>query len=268
MAMHTTRSDQQVSTGSKHPDRIWKIVIPYFTVLLIFAINSLALAEESMVFTLNSTTKKPLSTPEQNGFLDLIAKKALAKINIDMKILFLPAERALRDANDGVLDGELSRVPGLEKSYTNLLLVPEKLMDLEFTVFSIKHKSIGPGWEGLNNTSVAFLNGWKILERNVPKSAEITKVHSPTQLFELLKLGRADYVIYEKWGGIALAREMNIKDVNALNPPLAVRGMHMYLHKKHSNFVAPLTNAIKTLKEDGYYQQIFKTTLEPFIKSQ
>lgn len=247
---------------------MWKFIIPYSVTLILLAFNSAVLSKENTVFTLNSTTKIPLSTPEQSGFLDLVAKEALAQIGIKMETLFLPAERALRDANDGILDGELSRVPGLEKSYTNLLLVPEKLMDLEFTVFSIKHKTIKPGWEGLNNASVAFLNGWKILERNVPESAEITKVQSPGQLFELLKLDRAEYIIYEKWGGIALAKEMNIKNVIPLSPPLAIRGMHMYLHKKHRKIVQPLSDSIKLLKKNGYYQKTFKTKLELIINTQ
>ena len=219
-------------------------------------------ADNSDVLTLNTTTKPPLSTPDQQGFLDKVATNALSRIGLKLKIMSLPAERALIDANAGVLDGELARVPGIEKTYGNLLFVPENLMDVEFTIFSIKHSDIKPGWEALNNTSVAFLNGWKILEQNVPKTAEITKVNSPSQLFNLLKLNRVDYIIYEKWGGLALAKSMKIENVNALSPPLAVRHLHMYLHNKHATHISPLTDALTQLKADGTYQSIFRDTLE------
>jgi len=223
-------------------------------------------ADSQLLLTLNRTTKPPLSNPEQDGFLDRIANEALSRIGFKMKTVVLPAERALLDANTGILDGELARVPGMEQTYKNLLFIPEDLMDVEFTIFSIKHDKIEPGWGALNNASVAFLNGWKILEKNVPASAEITKVHSPTQLFELLKLDRVDYVIYEKWAGLALAKELQLDNVHPLNPPLAVTYLHMYLNKKHQDQVQPLTNAIKQLKADGTYQKIYKETLEPFAR--
>lgn len=234
----------------------------YISILIcLVLLDPSAAYASTTVLTLNTVTKPPLTTPERKGFLDRVTSEALNRIGIKLQTLALPAERALLDANAGILDGELSRVPGLEKTYTNLLLIPEKIMDVEFTVFSIKYDKIKPGWNGLANYSVAFLNGWKILERNVPASAEITKVQSPTQLFNLLELDRVDFIIYDKWGGIALAKSMHIEGVIPLSPPLAVRGLHIYLHKKHKNLVEPLTNSIQQLKADGVYQKIYDETL-------
>lgn len=225
-----------------------------------------SLSSQNIVLTLNSTTKEPLSTASQDGFLDLIAKEALGRLGVKLKTTVLPAERALIDANAGILDGELSRVPGIDKIYTNLLFIPESLLDLEFTVFSINKTSIEPGWKGLENSSVSFLNGWKILEINVPNTAEIIKSKTPTQLFNLLKLDRVDYIIYERWSGTILAKSMNIKGVTVLQPPLAVRGMHIYLHKKHRELVAPLTQVIKTIKQDGTYQKIYNQKLKAIVE--
>ena len=247
-----------IPRGRRHRYRRYLGIIPLL--LLHYA----AIAEDKKFLTLNTTTKPPLSTPEQQGFLDQVAQNALSRFGIKVEILSLPAERALRDANAGVLDGELARVPGIEKTYSNLLFIPESLMDVEFTVFSIRHESVEPGWDGLKGHSVAFLNGWKILEKNVPGSAEITKVNSPSQLFNLLKLNRVDYIIYEKWGGIALAKSLKIDNVNVLSPPLAVRQLHMYLHNKHADLAGPLAEVLKQIKSDGTYQEIFKNTLEPF----
>jgi len=243
---------------------IWGQGQRYLAIIPLVLLSGVCVAEEPKVLMLNTTTKPPLSTPEQKGFLDQVAQNALSRIGMKVDITSLPAERALRDANAGVLDGELARVPGIEKTYKNLLFIPEYLMDVEFTIFSIKHRTIEPGWNGLNSYSVAFLNGWKILEKNVPASAEITKVNSPSQLFNLLKLKRVDFIIYEKWGGIALAKSMKIENVNVISPPLAVRRLHMYLHNKHAAIVDPLAEALKQIKIDGTYQEIFNNTLAPF----
>lgn len=213
---------------------------------------------------LNTTTRPPLSTEDQTGFIDRVAKEALARLGIELITIRLPAERALLDANGGMLDGEISRVEGLEGGYPNLIRVPEKLMDLEFTVFSRHIKHVESGWEGLRPYSTAIINGWKILENNIPASAEVTKVKSPTQLFRLLNLDRVDLIIYERWGGVSLINDLEIVDVRPLAPPLLVKGIFMYLNKKHKALVPALSRELRNIKEDGTYKLIYMQTLEPF----
>lgn len=224
-------------------------------------------AAETKQIELNSTTRPPLSTAEQTGFIDRIAKEAFARLGIEMKTVRLPAERALIDADNGILDGEISRVAGLENIYSNLVRVPEKLMNLEFTVFSRRVEHLNPGWEGLQPYSTAIINGWKILENNMPAAAEVTKVKSPVQLFDLLNLNRVDLIIYERWGGKSLVSEMRISDVKQLAPPLLVEGLYMYLNKKYQSLVPKLSQTLKNIKADGTYQLIYSQTLEPFEKN-
>lgn len=210
---------------------------------------------------LNTTGVPPLNTEEKTGFLDLIAAEAFSRIGIQLKTVHLPAERGLLDSNAGLEDGEMSRVNGLDRTYKNLIKVPEKIMDWQFTVFSKTASRIEGGWSGLKPYSTAFITGWKILEQNVPPDVVLTKVKNDTQLFMLLKNNRVDMVIYEKWGGMAQLRTQNIPDARPLNPPLAEREMYIYLHKKHADLVPRLTEALRAMKNDGVYQRIFKETL-------
>jgi polar amino acid transport system substrate-binding protein len=228
--------------------------------------SGLPAVADTDVIELNTTTYPPLSTPEQQGFLDRIVKEALARLGITMKTVRLPAERALIDANHGILDGEISRVAGLENIYPNLVRIPEKLMDLEFTLFSrhVVHLELEPRWQALTPYSTAIINGWKILENNMPAGAEVTKVKSPMQLFNLLNLDRVDLIIYERWGGMALIKEMNVSNIRRLTPPLVVKGMYMYLNKKHQALVPRLNDALRQIKQDGTYQRIYKQTLGRF----
>lgn len=212
---------------------------------------------------LNTTTKPPLSTPDQTGFIDRVAEAALARLGIKLITVRLPAERALIDANKGILDGEVSRVAGLEHTYTNLVRVPEKLIDIEFTVFSRHVEHLAPGWKALQPYSTAFINGWKILENNVPENAEITKVKTPLQLFNLLNLDRVDLIIYERWGGTALIDKLQFENIRRLQPALLTKGMFMYLNKKYKNLVPQLTQALKDIKADGTYDRIYQQTLKP-----
>ncbi len=226
---------------------------------------SLIYANEPQPITLNSTTLAPLSTKDQKGFIDLVVIAALSRIGIKLNTVHLPAERALLDSNNGLLDGEISRVAGLESTYSNLIPIDEKLMDLEFTVFSKSVRKLDSGWDGLAKYSIAILNGWKILEQNIPEGTELTKVQSSSQLFNLLNHGRVDLIIYERWSGIGITQKMGFTAIKPLSPPVAVRSMHIYLHKKHSKLVKQLETALRDIKSDGTYDRIYTQILQPMV---
>jgi len=216
-------------------------------------------AEAVLVF--NTTGKSPLNTVSGDGFMDKVTETALSRINYKLKRVKLPAERGLVNVNRGIDDAEMSRIAGLDKVYKNLRQVPEKIMDWEFVVFSKKTLDLTEGWHSLANKNVAFINGWKILENNIPASAHVNRVKTDNQLFLLLEKDRTDFVIYEKWAGLEIIRNNKQKNVRMLGPPLAVREMYIYLNKKHESVVAKLADALKLMKKDGTYQRLEKDIL-------
>ena len=65
-------------------------------------------------------------------FVCLIAKEAFRRIGVEIELPYLPTERSISAANDGLHDGELNRIAGMEKIYPNLIRVDESMMDFEF----------------------------------------------------------------------------------------------------------------------------------------
>jgi len=229
----------------------------FISVLLLIPL--VAIAEPTLVF--NTTGKSPLNTAAGEGFMDKVTEMALLNIGYELQLVKLPAERGLVNVNQGIDDAEMSRIAGLEKTYKNLRQIPEKIMDWEFVVFSKQDIDLTKGWESLANKDVAFINGWKILENNVPPSASINKVKNDNQLFLLLKKDRTDFIIYEKWAGLELIRKNKLSGVKLLDPPLAIRNMYIYLNKKHSKLINPLSLSLKRMKEDGSYRKLEKQIL-------
>jgi polar amino acid transport system substrate-binding protein len=90
----------------------------------------------SETLVLNNSTDPPLTSEHGTGFLDRLAQEAFRRAGLELKLVKLPAERALRNANSGIEDGDLNRIAGIENTYTNLVRVPEKSMDMEFTAFT------------------------------------------------------------------------------------------------------------------------------------
>lgn len=212
---------------------------------------------------LNTAFTYPLSTSEQTGFIDIVVNDALGRIGFGMESVWLPAERALINANAGIDDGDLLRIAGLQKTYPNLIQVPESVIDLEFVVFT-KHASFPiTDWKSLKPYSVAFITGWKILERNITEAANITRIKNVEQLFTLLLKDRVDVIVYSRWVGLGYIQQNNIRGVSILEPPLAHRNLYVYLHKKHQNIVPKLAASLQTIKTNGDYQRAFQKILAP-----
>lgn len=218
-------------------------------------------AQKTLV--LNTAFTSPLSNDTQSGFVDFVVGEALRRIGFGLESVRLPAERALINANAGIDDGDLLRIAGLRKTYPNLIQVPEKVIDLEFVVFTKHAKFPVAGWRSLKPYSVAIITGWKILERNITGAAELTKVKNVNQLFTILLKDRVDIIVYSRWVGLGYINQHAIRGARILEPPLARRGMYVYLHKKHQRLVPKLAAALRAMKADGSYQRAFQQILAP-----
>lgn len=205
---------------------------------------------------IGTTAAPPLSLPDHSGWLDNMLRDAFSRIGVEVEFVILPSERSLSDADAGIIDGDSNRIAGLESTFTHLTRVPESNMDYEFMAFSTTPGIKLQGWESLNAYIVSYVIGWKILEQNV-KAAEIYKVASPQQLFSLLKAGRTDLALYDRFGGNYYLKELKIEQGYAVEPPLAHREMFLYLNSKHAALVPRLAEAIRAMKADGSYARHF-----------
>ncbi len=240
-----------------------RLTLSFLTAVIAwFAVSCPVLAEKTLV--LNTAFTSPLSNDAQSGFADVIVGKALHRIGYQLKTVRLPAERALINANAGIDDGDLLRISGLQKSYPNLIQVPEKVMDIEFVVFTTKASFPVKGWKSLKPYSVAIITGWKILERNIPAETDLIKVRNVDQLFALLLKNRVDAIVYSHWVGLDYIKQHKLRGVRLLGPPLTRRKLYVYLHKKHKNLVPRLAKSLKHIKTTGFYQRAYQKVLAPY----
>lgn len=186
-----------------------------------------------------------------------IATEAFSRIDRTVDFIQVEAERALVNANDGIEDGNLIRIKGLEMSYPNLRRVPEKVVDYDFVAFSLDGEVNLKNWHSLKGKDVGIVRGWKILENNLGEIANLLYVRNGMMLMPLLEQRRAEFVIYERWQGLALIKSGRLTNIHLLEPPLASREMFIYLHKTHQSLIPELADAIRAMRKDGTYQQIF-----------
>lgn len=211
---------------------------------------------QKQILRIGATDSPPLSLPDQRGMLDRMLKEAFSRIGVEVEFVTLPSERSLVEAERGNIDGDNNRVAGLSSRYPDLVQVPESNMSYEFSAFAARPGVSIKGWGDLDAYNVAYIIGWKILEENVT-APRVTKVATATQLFSLLKAGRADVVLFDRIGGNHYLHELGVAHGYAVQPPLARREMYLYLNAKHAHLVPALARALRAMKADGTHARYF-----------
>ena len=241
-----------------------KFILPALMLMLAVLPSGNAIAEKNLVINISVTA--PFHTADEKGFVDVILKEVFRRIDMKIKIALLPAERALVNANLGIDDGEAHRVAGMEKFFPNLIPVPVTWPKMRFVAFTMGDEFPTDSWSELTDRPVAFINGWKILERNIVDNGQVTQVKDAKQLFDLLSYGRVQVVIYDAWLGLAYLQENNMSGVKMLEPAFAERDLYMYLHKKHADLVPRVEKAFRAVKADGTYERYFQQIFAPLAQ--
>jgi len=211
-----------------------------------------ALAAAPLRFTTSHAA--PHSTADGTGSEDLVLKEALRRLGYQARILHLPSKRSIVNVNIGVDDGHFSRIPGLQASYRNLVLVPEPICTFEFAVFSKRELAID-GWDSLKPYRTGVIGGWMILERNLAHLPKLTVVANKESLFSMLAKDRLDAAVFELSEGVALLKQAGITNVRPTGT-LVKRDLYVYLNKRHQALAGRLATALKDMKRDGTFQRI------------
>jgi len=226
-------------------------------------LSATAYAGTTLVFT--TPHDEPTSTSRSDGFIDQVVTQAIERTGNHLKIVHLPAERALINANEGIDDGVLHRVAGLSENYHNLVQAQESTSTMSFVAFTRNPDIQIRNWTDLKKYSVAIITGWKILEKSLLPGTRVVKVRNPEQLFFLLQKNRTEVILYGKWQGLYYLKKHKIQGVRMLSPPLAKELMYVYFNKKYGRLEPEFSRALRDMKRDGSWQRIFNSTLKPLM---
>jgi polar amino acid transport system substrate-binding protein len=225
---------------------------------LLLLANSVSSAEvPAPMLVLNDTNEPPYTTPDGQGFLDVIVNEAFRRAGVQLRLVKLPAERGLINANSGEEDGDMARIAGLEALYPNLIRVPENLIVWEFTAFS-RNAALPARWDVLRTHPIGHIRGWKIYEERLIGAPLDISSDDATQMFRQLNLGRIEVALYERWLGLSLLKHQDIQGVYPLEPPLAKREMFIYLNKRHAALVPRIAEALRAIKAEGLYNRLYR----------
>lgn len=224
--------------------------------------SQLALAARPTLSLATGAREPLVSSISRPGFVEELAREALRRVGHDLRVVPLPHERALVNANSGTEDGDLYRAAGFEKDFPNLAQVPESLLDQDFVAVARRPDLSVRSWRDLAEYSVAYVTGNKILERHLEGYANVTSVRDNALLFGLLATDRVDVVLINRWVGLVAARQAGLA-IRVQEPPLLRVAMYMYLHRRHAALIPPLAAALAMAKRDGTWQRLYDQILKP-----
>lgn len=188
----------------------------------------------------------------------VVLKEAFRRLGMDFAMEVYPGHRALELSNSGEMDGEASRIAGLERAYPNLMIIPVAQQTVDVYAFTTKKSVALPnGWSDLKDYDVVYVRGIPFISNKLKEfDVDSHEVNSPVLQFEFLKSQRADVLISGKEAISSSLSEENKKVLRRIDPPLSTIEVYAYVNAKNAELVEPLTRTLREMKADGTYAML------------
>jgi len=196
---------------------------------------------------------------------ETILKEAYGHLNIDISTETLPSQRALTNANSGVLDGDIHRIIGLENMYPNLIRVSVSINAIEGMVFSKNQGTKIHSWEDLKSFSIGLRIGAKFAEFGT-KGMDVSAVATNDQVFKMLDKGRTEVVVSTRIEGLLVSKKLGFANIYPIEPPIASLNLYHYVHRKNKALIPELTRVLKIMEEEGRIREIKTTAIVELLR--
>lgn len=186
---------------------------------------------------------------------EVILIKAYRALGYEVKIVNRPSERALVEANDGRFDGEVQRIDGIGKTYTNLVQVPVATNYIEGVAVAMRPSAKIDSLESLRGRRIGIVRGIKFAERRTVGMSPV-KASGYEALLRMLVKGRVDIAISPRMNIIHQSALSGIDGIHILEPPLERFELFHYLHKKNTGLVPAISAKLQEMAEDRSLERI------------
>lgn len=209
-----------------------------------------ALAGDSLTFS-------AIQDSDNTEICALVLNQAYHRLGIKVTITPYPAKRSLFHANEGLADGELFRIKGMEKKYKNLIRVPVAINQLDAMVMTKSVDFKVTGWSSISPYKSAIRRGVKFSEQGT-KGLRRALYNSNLDLGRiLLETNDIDLSIIARLNGLQTMLELGDgNQLHFLEPALAAYPLYHYLHKKHADLVPKLVSVLNEMTKNGDIKKI------------
>ena len=227
-------------------------IIGFSVFLLLFvSLSSSSLAQTTLKFTTADN-----QTFSRSKCMNAVLIECFNRMGLRLEIIHIPSKRSLINANIGTEDGNFVRTEGISAQYPNLIKVPEKISENRIVAFSKNTGIKVDGWQSLLKYQVAYINGWRNCERELRQSKTKISVKNEALLFTLIEKNRVDVGVFGQSTGVEVLKLLGYSDIKALEPPIVVSSLFLYVHKKHEKLIPEIVKTLRGMKGDGTYKKL------------
>lgn len=213
-------------------------------------------------------TFSTVETSADTAVSEAVLRQAYSRLDTQLTIKKYPAERSLRLANRGLVDGEIQRIGAIAGEYENLIQVRPAINVVEAVAFTRSVTFLPQGWESLRPYRIGLIRGIKFAEMNTIGMNRYL-VSRYQSLFKMLNQGRIDVAVAPRINGLVSIRKHNQSAITALKPALMNFKLFHYLHRKHRAWVPRIESVIRAMHRSGELaairQQVHELLLEKSI---
>ncbi|MHA7879615.1 MAG: hypothetical protein ACX931_07480 [Saccharospirillum sp.] len=216
----------------------------------------LAMAAHAEHWTLSAVENSTLTRLAQ-----AIVRPAYAELGITIEVHEYPPMRALRYSNNGLVDGELYRVRGIEAQYTNLIPVPEPLLTGDIVAFTLDPALADHPITGHPDARVLIRRG-VISHDLATRGMNREIVDSYEQMISMLQAGRAHFGVFSRIHTWVSLQGASLDDVYLLATPLSHFELMHYVNARHADRVDDIAAAMRYVHDSGLTEQIMQSLEE------
>lgn len=192
----------------------------------------------------------PHAGPNNSGIFPAIMKEVFCRIGRGVNVVRVPAARSIRQANAGLFVGDGPRRWSVVGQFADLRLLQPPLYQLKFMAFSTKPFSNVHTYNDLAPYRAATVIGRKSVENNLRAVMESFTTASNEKLaFQMLKVGRVDFIVIDELTGLYFAKEMGIENLHTV--VLEEHPFHLLVHVSKKSLLPVLGGALEHMIEDG-----------------
>ncbi len=232
-----------------------------------FQIFGLFLIAALFAATVSHANSIKIGAPEGSANskpVEIILREAYGRIGTKINVIYFPARRSLKMADDGTLDGELQRVDGLDKTYLNLIKVPVRVGAFRGMAFTNGLSFPINGWQSLKNYKVGIVRGVAFVEKGT-RGLNTVLAGNIKKPFAMLKKGRFDVAVVAEQSGECAIKRGKLDGVTMLPTPIEEYPLFHYLHVKHKDLVPLIADQLRQLNDEGRINEIWSSHLKSLV---
>ncbi|HCY86744.1 MAG TPA: hypothetical protein DHV36_16560 [Desulfobacteraceae bacterium] len=238
-----------------------RFLSPFFIGWVLFFLTVSEGHSQDRVSDVKKVTISAIVNEQTHAIAKHVLKEVYRRIDYEVEFNDLPGERALAWANNGMTDGDVARISGTQKKYTNLIQIKTPVIHFKGVAFTKNITKPIARWEDIREFRIGVVRGVRYstigTRGMVPFFA-----NDMTQLFTILDRGRIEIAVAVLDAGkIEIERNFKNSGIHVTGTPLFSSPLYHFINVRNQHLVEKLEHVLNEMTRSGEINEIRKKAI-------